>query len=139
MATTKNTGDASEEHSVDNADAGTPATEPFPTAPAPEGEQAEAQKASAERRAENLPEKQVEAELTHGVDPVDGSELPLAQAQATGQPVMVPESKGDIRTDVTYPRHIQAPPVEQVAPGELTKRNSSTEVRRQAARAAAKK
>lgn len=128
------TGDASDKHQVDNADAGVegPDTPPAPASP----DELEAQKASAARRADALPVKQVTAELTHGVDPVDGSELPLAEAQATGQPVMIPEGKGDIRRDVTFPQHIQAPPVEQVVPSVLTKRNSSTKQRVTAAKSA---
>ena len=121
------TGDATGEvgtHAVDNPDAPLPTAEA--TRPAPEGDKQDAQTNSAERRAENLGDVVVNPELTHGVDPFTGEELTLEDAAAQGIPVMVPEGKGDIRRDVTVPSHIQAPPVEQVAPGELSKRNSST-------------
>jgi hypothetical protein len=133
----RTTGDASEKHSVDNAEAGVAG----PDAPPREAsaDELEAQKASAGRRAENV-RQDVTAELTHGVNAITGEEEEVPKvASGNPVPVMVPESKGTIENDVTWPQHVQAPPVEQVAPGELSKRNSSTSQRRTAAKRAASK
>lgn len=118
-----------ETHAVENADAGTTAgevaggTNDREAGNVPD-EVAAARESDAGRRA--VDSVRTEAELAHGVDPISGGEKSVDEARADGVPVMVPQSKGDIRTDVTFPRHIQAPPVEQVAGDQLTKANSST-------------
>lgn len=99
-----------DEHEVTNADA-----EPVEDTPDDDSDVTEAAEHAAEARAEATPPTQVEPELKHGVDPITGGELPLDEARREGIPVMSPESRGDIRTDVTFPQHIQAPPAAQVA------------------------
>ncbi len=117
-------------HQVDNA--GAPLDTRGGPAPAPTGETKAVQERAAAQTAKNLGPTIRTPELRHGVDPATGEELPVADALAAGTPVMKPESKGDM-SDVTMPSHVQAPPVEQVEPGVLTKRNSSTSERRRAA------
>lgn len=116
-------------HTVDNADA----KQPGGTDPGPRPEPGDARKAALEadaaRRAENLRPPTKAPELRSGVDPITGAELDIDAARAAGRPVMVPESKGRIETDVTFPSHIQAPPVEQLDEGGLTKATSSTKER----------
>ena len=98
-----------------------------------------ARQADADRRAETLAPVEKDAELVHAVNPLTGGPVDeeLERAVATlSVPVMKPESRGDM-SDITWPLHVQAPPVEQVAPEKLTKANSSTRQREAAAREAA--
>lgn len=118
-------------HSVDNADA-QPGV--HPTLETPGGETEARRKEGAERRAEGITSVRVEAELSEGVDPMTGEELSVETALRDGKTVMKPESKGD-ESDLIMPSHVQAPPVEQVTGG-LTKANSSTRQRVEAARRA---
>lgn len=109
-----------------------------PPLEAPSGAEADAQAADAEKRAENLGDKVVESELRNPIDPVTGEESPDGINEARGivsVAPMVPESKGDIRTDVTWPSHVQAPPAAQVAgaPRTASKATSSTSERKRAA------
>ena len=127
-----------DKHKLDNADApvsgatGTTATR-GDTGDNPSDAELEARAHSDAQRADATPKPKVEAELSEGVDPITGGEKSVTEAVVDRVPVMVPESKGDIRTDVTWPTHVQAPPAAQVA-GEMSKANSSTRQREAAAR-----
>jgi hypothetical protein len=114
------------EHEVENEDAAEQNDEAEAEAEVSDDVQ-EARDNSAEARADATPPTQVEPELAEGVDPISGGEKTVTDALVDRVPVMVPESRGDIRTDVTWPQHVQAPPVEQVAG--LNKSNSSTRER----------
>jgi hypothetical protein len=115
-----------DEHAVDNEDAAEQNETAEAETETPDDVQ-EARDNSAEARADATEPTKVEPELAEGVDPITGGEKTVTEALVDRVPVMVPESKGDIRTDVTWPQHVQAPPVEQVAG--INKSNSSTRER----------